>query len=291
VRGPGAGEPPAGDPEQGTPTTPSVAAFFNPQREVTRQHDDQKPKTNEEEAYRRRATNLDESIQAARAPRRDTITQALSGAQPHHRRNLLLTVAAIIGTALFAVYLWGGYDLGWKWTGLSDSVHLWDWLQVIALPITVALAPLLIRHRHFLTNRHRAAIAAALIVFAVLVSAGYLVPLPWTGFTGNTLWDWLELTLLPVVVATASLWAGRDGMHRSHPYASAAALTAFAALVLCGYLVPWTWTGFRGNTAWDWIKLLLLPILVPTLLLPALTHRMANRLADPQPPAGPARPD
>ena len=40
------------------------------------------------------------------------------------------------------------------------------------------------------------------------------------------------------------------------------------ALVLAGYLVPWAWTGFTGNTAWDWIKLLLLPLLLPTVVLP-----------------------
>ncbi len=152
--------------------------------------------------------------------------------------------------------------------------------------MTVALAPLLIRHRRFLTNRHRAAIAAALVIFVVLASAGYLVPLPWTGFTGNTLWDWLELTLLPLVVATASLWAGRDGARHAHPYAAATVAAGFTALVLCGYLVPWTWTGFRGNTAWDWIKLLLLPVLVPTLLLPAVEGRVANRFNRPRPQPG-----
>jgi hypothetical protein len=197
------------------------------------------------------------------------------------RRDLLIAIAALVLVALLAIYLWGGYELGWKWTGLSGSVTLWDWLEVIALPVSVALAPLLIRHRQFLTNRHRTAIGVALIGFVVLVSLGYLVPLPWTGFTGNTLWDWLELTLLPVVVATASLWAGRDGVHRTHPYVSTAVATGFVALVLCGYLIPWAWTGFRGNTAWDWIKLLLLPILVPTLLLPAVLDRVSNRMKEP----------
>ena len=165
------------------------------------------------------------------------------------RHGQLIAITALISAVLIAVYLWGGYELGWKWTGLSGSVTLWDWLEVIALPVSVALAPLLIRHRQFLTNRHRAAIGVGLIGFVALVSLGYLIPLPWTGFTGNTLWDWLELTLLPVVVATASLWAGRDGVHRTHPYVSAAAASGFVALVLCGYLIPWTWTGFRGNTA------------------------------------------
>jgi hypothetical protein len=49
-----------------------------------------------------------------------------------------------------------------------------------------------------------------------------------------------------------------------------AGLAAFVAVVLAGYLVPWAWTGFSDNRVWDWIKLLLLPVLVPTVLLPAL---------------------
>ena len=40
--------------------------------------------------------------------------------------------------------------------------------------------------------------------------------------------------------------------------------------MFAGYLVPWAWTGFTGNTAWDWIKLLLLPVLLPTVVLPRL---------------------
>lgn len=34
---------------------------------------------------------------------------------------------------------------------------------------------------------------------------------------------------------------------------------------------------FTGNTMWDWIKLLLLPLLVPTVLIPVLTSRLADR--------------
>ena len=40
--------------------------------------------------------------------------------------------------------------------------------------------------------------------FAAVVLAGYVVPLAWTGFPGNTLWDWLQLVLLPLVVAAGA---------------------------------------------------------------------------------------
>jgi hypothetical protein len=43
---------------------------------------------------------------------------------------------------------------------------------------------------------------------------------------------------------------------------STSALAAFAVLVILGYTVPWGWTGFRGNTVWDWLKLVVLPLTV-----------------------------
>ena len=48
--------------------------------------------------------------------------------------------------------------------------------------------------------------------------------------------------------------------------------------VLAGYTVPLLWTGFRDNTAWDWLKLLLLPVLLPTVVIPLLTSRMRRSL-------------
>ena len=180
------------------------------------------------------------------------------------------------------------YGLGWRWTGLSRSVTLWDWLQVLALPVALGLAPVLLQHRRRLHRRHRSLLAVSLVVFAVLVSLGYLVPLPWTGFTGNTLWDWLELALLPLVVGTASLWADRGPPSRRVRIVALVCLLAFAGLALAGYLVPWDWTGFRGNTAWDWVKLLLLPVVVPVVLIPTAVRMVTERMA-PAPPSRSSR--
>ena len=57
-------------------------------------------------------------------------------------------------------------------------------------------------------------------------------------------------------------------------------LLVLLVLVLGGYLVPWSWTGFTGNTAWDWFKLLLLPVLIPTVLVPAANALVTTRFAD-----------
>jgi len=49
----------------------------------------------------------------------------------------------------------------------------------------------------------------------------------------------------------------------------AALLAVLGLLIVCGYLVPWSWTGFTGNTFVDWVQLLILPVLFPTVVVPA----------------------
>jgi hypothetical protein len=196
-------------------------------------------------------------------------------------------VAAAIAAAVIVliVLVIGGYSLHWRWTGLSGSVTLWDWLQVLALPVALGVAPILMRHRRRLHHRHRRALVAGALGFLALAAAGYVVPMPWTGFTGNTLWDWLELLLLPTVVATASLWASTWPPARMHLAVVAVAAGVLGVIAVLGYTIPWHWTGFSGNTAWDWIKLLLVPIIVPVALLPPVTRYLTERLAPPQPAA------
>lgn len=199
------------------------------------------------------------------------------------RRTQVAVGMALLGL-LMLVYLWGGYAEGWAWTGLSGDVALWDWLEAIALPLTVGLIPLVLLNRRRLRRRHAVILAVVLVCFAVVVLCGYLIPWSWTGFSGNTLWDWLELALLPLVLGTASLWPSFAELRRWHWVVIACFAAAFLVVVLAGYLVPWDWTGFTGNTVWDWIKLLLLPVLVPTVLLPALqrfVERSGESVGDP----------
>jgi hypothetical protein len=182
-----------------------------------------------------------------------------------------------------AVFLWGGYAAGWSWTGLSGDVALWDWLEALALPVTVGLLPVLLLHRDRLRGRPRIILVAASAVFVALVLAGYLVPWEWTGFTGNTLWDWLQLALLPIILATVTFWPAAEHLRPAHWAAFVTAGTVFLVIVLAGYLVPWSWTGFSDNKAWDWLKLLALPVLLPTVVLPALKGYLNG---SPQEPAG-----
>jgi hypothetical protein len=199
----------------------------------------------------------------------------MSDTEPDHRgarrhpAEVMLVATAVVAVAVF---VWGGYGAGWAWTGLSAQVTLWDWLEALALPVTVAFVPLILRRRRRLHRPHKVARALATSGFGVLVLLGYLVPWDWTGFRGNTLWDWWELALLPLVVATMTLWPRPEEWTPLHSWTAVALVAAGAVISVAGYVVPWAWTGVQGNTAWDWIKLLLLPVLLPTLVLPRLTR-------------------
>ena len=48
-------------------------------------------------------------------------------------------------------------------------------------------------------------------------------------------------------------------LRRSHWVAFATAAVVLVVLALGGYLRGWDWTGFKGNTLWDWLHLLVLP--------------------------------
>ncbi len=43
-------------------------------------------------------------------------------------------------------------------------------------------------------------------------------------------------------------------------------LVAFVVVVFGGYALAWGWTGFQGNTLWDWLRLLLVPFVLPATL-------------------------
>jgi hypothetical protein len=48
-------------------------------------------------------------------------------------------------------------------------------------------------------------------------------------------------------------------------------VVALGIPMLGGYLWGWKWTGLAGQTLWDWLRLLLLPVAIPTVVSPALS--------------------
>ena len=167
------------------------------------------------------------------------------------------------------VLLWGGYVLRWQWTGFQANAQVWDWMRLLLLPVVVGTIPLWIERPAEVSNARRRTYWALIAAFAVFVVAGYLVPLAWTGFPGITLWDWFGLLLLPAAVASARLLPSIVGALRPHHReVLLLAAAAWAVTVIGGYGLDWKWTGYPGNTLWDWLQLLLLPLVVPTVLLP-----------------------
>jgi peptidoglycan/LPS O-acetylase OafA/YrhL len=117
----------------------------------------------------------------------------------------------------------------------------------------------------------------ALVVLLALGS--YVFNWSWTGFKGNTLWDWLQLLVLPLALTGASSWfSSNREWRREWTMIVIGAIGLVAIFAFGGYVWNWSWTGFSGNTLWDWLKLLLLPI-----VLTAVTLRFSEKLIDQHP--------
>jgi hypothetical protein len=174
-------------------------------------------------------------------------------------------VLALAALALaFGVVIVGGYRLGWSWTGFSDNGTIWDWLQLLVLPSVLTLLPLWYRTRRSLRVEWRGAAVALAVASAVLIAGGYTYDWRFTGFPGKTLWDWLDLLVLPfslslLPISLESSWS----RFRETRLALTALGIALGLLVIAGYSLDWRWTGFQGNTFWDWLHLLLVPFLLP----------------------------
>jgi heme/copper-type cytochrome/quinol oxidase subunit 4 len=188
------------------------------------------------------------------------------GAGPVAGVRILRLVAAAAAVA-FAVTVVGGYRLGWAWTGFSDNNTVWDWMHLLVLPVVLTAAPVWYQTRHQLRVEWRALAAVVLGAFAVLLAGGYGLGWTWTGFDGRTLWDWLELLVLPATVTVLPIWLSLERtLHPQVRLAGASLLVVFALLVTAGYGFDWRWTGFPGNTLWDWLHLLLVPFVLPIAL-------------------------
>ena len=171
----------------------------------------------------------------------------------------------------FLVVLVGGYGAGWQWTGFQQNNQLWAWLHLLLLPVVLGTLPIWIQAREHISRTRRVIYAVFIVAWIGFVTAGYLVPLSWTGFRGNTLWDWFGLLLLPVALTSIRLLRSKGRRLRHYEKHIIAAVSAvWIITVIGGYALQWTWTGYAGNTLWDWLQLLLVPLVFPTVLIPAL---------------------
>ncbi len=104
-------------------------------------------------------------------------------------------------------------------------------------------------------------LALALAGFGAIIVLSYALNWSWTGFEGNTLWDWLSLLLLPVAVGLVPFVF--DASTRTVCLVSVSLCLALTVVLIGGYAFHWAWTGFEGNTLWDWMHLLLVPAAIP----------------------------
>lgn len=170
----------------------------------------------------------------------------------------------------FAITLYGGYGPDdWTWTGYKGA-ELWDWLHVLLLPIAFGLVAVLVHADHL--GGWRAVIGVSCLgLFIALVVAGYTIPWDWTGFVGNTVWDWLGLVLLPLTLSVlAALEFDVRSVKTSHLVFITAFVVVITVLAIGGYTAGWDWTGFEGNTLFDWLKLLFLPVVIPLVVIPVV---------------------
>ncbi len=193
-------------------------------------------------------------------------------------RDLVLSAGLLL---TLAVLLVGGYALGWAWTGFNTNDQLWDWMELLLLPVAIATVPLWLRFSEYISPARRRALGGAVLVFALFVLVGYVNPITWTGFRGQTLWDWLTLIILPVSIVTVRMWpqSGRD-LRRRHVVGAAVICAALVTTIIGGYWGGWSWTGYQGNTLWDWLTLVLAPVAVTTILVPALVRLLTGAAAE-----------
>jgi hypothetical protein len=160
-----------------------------------------------------------------------TLRRLASDARVRKYGTTILTVATL-------VVLWGGYVQHWQWTGFPANEQVWDWLHLLLLPVVFGTLPLWIQHAEYIGRTRRAV---------------YMV------------------VMLPVAVISVRAWPTAGRPVRAYHKATVAGLSlAWVATLIGGYGANWSWTGYQGNTLWDWLSLLLLPLVFPTILLPAI---------------------
>ena len=59
-----------------------------------------------------------------------------------------------------------------------------------------------------------------------------------------------------------------------------ALVAGWIVTVIGGYALHWTWTGYSGNTLWDWLQMLLVPLVFPAILLPFLLKWISGNAAE-----------
>jgi uncharacterized membrane protein len=189
-------------------------------------------------------------------------TPPSGSAKPAQRTNTRVQLIRT-GVVVFALLVVSSYIFKWTWTGFSDNT-LWQWLNLLLVPIASAAVPFWFSSRPHWRPEWTTLLVFLVAFFLILVIGSYLFHWGWTGFSDNTLWQWMNLLLLPLALTASKVWFSVQPQWRPQwtRYVMIA-LIVFALLVLSSYLFKWKWTGFSDNTLWEWLNLLVLPFALP----------------------------
>ncbi len=115
-------------------------------------------------------------------------------------------------------------------------------------------------------------LVAIIVILVVLEIGTYAFNWTWTGFKANdTVWDWLNLLLIPIALASVPIWFMAEEEQQRKWLAQLkwvllAIVVILAVLFIGSYAFNWTWTGFKDHgNLWDWLSLLLVPLTVAAL--------------------------
>ncbi len=227
------------------------------------------------------------------APSADAVQEhAAEAAEPTGRLHKLADNQTVRRDATYVlvvaglVALVGGYAGPWKWTGFEANGQVWDWLNLLLLPVVIGAIPLWIQDREYIGKGRRIIYGAFIVAFTGFVIAGYLVPISWTGFGPQKLWNWIELLVIPAALAITAALTSRGIRYQGRllrPYERGmvfALMAGWIITVIGGYALQWSWTGYHGNTLWDWLELLLVPLVFPMILLPFLLKWISGNAAE-----------
>ena len=98
-----------------------------------------------------------------------------------------------------------------------------------------------IQDREYIGTGRRIIYGAFIMAFTGFVLAGYLVPISWTGFRGQNLWDWIGLLVLPAALAITAALTSRGIRYQGRllrPYERGmviALMTGWIVTVIGGY--------------------------------------------------------
>jgi len=117
----------------------------------------------------------------------------------------------LVSVIILALLEIGTYAFNWTWTGFKDNNTLWDWLQLLLLPIALAAVPIWFmaeeNQQRIWLAQLRWALLVVVLVLAVLFVGSFAYGWRWTGFRDHgRVWDWLGLLLVPVIVAVLPIW-------------------------------------------------------------------------------------